>query len=75
MKLSKEVTSVAVNTTDFVMSPAEQKMYETWQDEQLQEDYKEQKAEWILEHGDGSLEEFEEEFAHFVSMYLQDDPD
>jgi hypothetical protein len=75
MKLSKEVTSVAIATIDFKMSPADYKLYETWQEEQLQEDYEEQKAEWILEHGESSLEAFEEKFAHFAIMCCQDDPE
>ncbi len=75
MNKSETMIDVSEESTDFVMSPEVQEMYEAWQDQMLQDSYEEQKEEWIKERGEDSLEKFEEEFRHFVVMLYQDDPD
>jgi hypothetical protein len=57
----------------FILSEAEKASYDAWQDAEEQRMYDEQKQEWIEEHGEDTLDEFEKDFSMFMQMMYKED--
>lgn len=56
-----------------MISEEDKAAFEAYEAERLQESYEKEKQEWIEEHGEDTLDEFEEAFNFSCQMMYQED--